>query len=234
MALRTTTAQMEMNTYTRSSCSRSAVRGMYKHKWTNGNGMDVQNSRRYGGAGTRRAETVRRPQLRGNHQHQHWHARNAASSASSQPNLSLQVSDTFSRVFSNGDERPVILFDGMCNMCNGGVTFILDMDTDARLRMAALQSDVGRGLLTHAGREPNDISSIVLVEKDNISLKSTAILKIGQYLDLPMSLLCSTLLLSPELLRDFTYDTVADNRYRVFGTSKECRLSDPKYADRFL
>jgi len=62
------------------------------------------------------------------------------------------------------DQRPVILYDGVCNLCNGAVNFMLDWDTSARFRLAALQSPAGRRLLARCGRSPDDISSIVLVE----------------------------------------------------------------------
>ena len=67
------------------------------------------------------------------------------------------------------DSRPVILFDGVCNLCNGGVNFILDWDKQAVYRLAALQSIAGRELLRRAGRSPDDLSSIVLVGATTIS-----------------------------------------------------------------
>ena len=132
------------------------------------------------------------------------------------------------------DRRPIILFDGECNLCNNGVNFILDFDSAARLRMAALQSDVGRSLLEHAGRRPDDISSIVLVEEGGHAVKSEAILRIGQLLDMPFPVVCSLLMTAPAILRDGAYDAVADNRYSVFGRSRECRLWDDRYEDRFV
>lgn len=138
-----------------------------------------------------------------------------------------------SRVFEK-DSRPIILFDGACNMCNAGVNFILDFDSGARLRMSALQSETGRGLLEHSGRRPDDISSIVLVEESGHHIKSDAILKIGQLLNMPFPIVCSLFLTAPAVLRDGAYDVVADNRYNVFGRARECRLWDDRYADRFV
>ncbi len=95
-------------------------------------------------------------------------------------------------VFSDSDSRPVILFDGVCNLCHGGVNFVLDTDNtpDGALRFAALQSELGKTLLEKAGKRRDDISSIVLVEKcegqsnnNNNELKfyfkSDAVLRIG-------------------------------------------------------
>ncbi len=79
------------------------------------------------------------------------------------------------------DQRPIILFDGMCNLCNGAVNFMLDWDTQGAFRLAALQSDAGRALLQKCGRHPDDISSIVLVQADGQHfIRSEAVLRIAQ------------------------------------------------------
>jgi len=78
------------------------------------------------------------------------------------------------RYFDAGDARPVILFDGVCNLCNGGVNLALDLDPPGELRFAALQSSAGRALLRRSGRDASDISSIVLVERDRSYVKSGA------------------------------------------------------------
>ncbi|KAM5578795.1 hypothetical protein ABKV19_008888 [Rosa sericea] len=68
--------------------------------------------------------------------------------------------------FFEDDTRPIMLFDGVCNLCNGGVKFVRDNDRNRRMRFEALQSEAGRKLLRRSGRAPDDISSVVLVEKD--------------------------------------------------------------------
>merc|ERR1719446_1992021 len=80
------------------------------------------------------------------------------------------------------DKRPVILFDGVCNLCNNAVNLALDWDPDGKLRFSALQSNVGRSLLEANGRRADDISSIVLVTKDGAYIKSDAVLKIAEEL----------------------------------------------------
>lgn len=82
--------------------------------------------------------------------------------ASSSTSASASGADDGDEYFAT-DKRPIILFDGVCNLCNGGVNLALDLDPPGNLRFAALQSDAGRSLLKRAGRDPNDISSIVLV-----------------------------------------------------------------------
>ena len=143
------------------------------------------------------------------------------------------------RVFET-DKRPVILFDGVCNMCNNAVNLALDWDKDGKLRFSALQSNVGRALLQVNGRKADDISSIVLVTSDGAYIKSDAILKITEELS-PFSMLplkpavVLSRLVVPKFLRDVIYDNVADNRYSIMGKRNECRLdSDGAFQDRFV
>ena len=130
----------------------------------------------------------------------------------------------------------MILFDGVCNLCNGGGNFALDMDPPGKLRFAALQSTAGRALLRRAGREPDDISSIVLVEEDAAYVKSDAVLRIATYLDTnPLFPIAGTFgPVVPGFLRDVLYDVVADNRYELLGMKDECRLGDDRFDDRFV
>ena len=145
------------------------------------------------------------------------------------------------RVFAT-DKRPVILFDGVCNMCNGAVNLALDWDPAAKLRFSALQSNVGRALLQANGREADDISSIVLVTSDGAYIKSDAILRITEELTpswLPVPLAKPAAIagrtLVPKFLRDLIYDGVADNRYSILGMRDECRFGDEnEFASRFV
>jgi predicted DCC family thiol-disulfide oxidoreductase YuxK len=132
------------------------------------------------------------------------------------------------------DVRPIILYDGVCNLCNGGVQFMLDWDKQGRARFAALQSPAGRSLLQRSGRAPDDISSIVLVEPTAAYIKSEAILRIAKLLEMPFPLLAGLGMLVPLGLRDVMYDGVANNRYSFFGLSTECRMSDDRFYDRFV
>nr|GMD10528.1 DCC family protein At1g52590, chloroplastic [Ipomoea batatas] len=87
--------------------------------------------------------------------------------------------------FFEADTRPIMLFDGVCNLCNGGVKFVRDNDSRRRIRFEALQSEAGKKLLRRSGRAPDDISSVVLVEKERSYVKSEAVLTIMQYINLP-------------------------------------------------
>mmetsp|Transcript_93 Transcript_93/g.134 ORF Transcript_93/g.134 Transcript_93/m.134 type:complete len:251 (+) Transcript_93:136-888(+) len=155
-----------------------------------------------------------------------------------EPNL-LDPQTVSQKVFQK-DKRPIILFDGVCNLCNNAVNLALDWDPNAKLRFSALQSNVGRALLEKNGRRADDISSIVLVTQDGAYIKSDAILKITEELT-PLSLLplkpaaVFGRYLVPRFLRDLIYDGVADNRYSLMGKKDECRFdADGEYESRFV
>jgi predicted DCC family thiol-disulfide oxidoreductase YuxK len=138
-------------------------------------------------------------------------------------------------VFSGKDKRPVILFDGVCNLCNGGVNFALDNDSIGRFRFASLQSTVGKALLLRSGKKANDISSIVLVTKEKSFFKSDAVLRIATGLDgnLTFPIVGRVGRVVPPFMRNVVYDFVANNRYR-FGESDQCRLDFGEFDDRFF
>ncbi|MFS7992424.1 hypothetical protein Hanom_Chr12g01082131 [Helianthus anomalus] len=93
-----------------------------------------------------------------------------------------------------------------------------------RIRFEALQSEAGKNLLRRSGRAPDDISSVVLVEQNRSYIKSEAVLKIMEYIDLPFPQLAFFLHFVPLFIRDFVYENVADNRYAVFGRSESCEI----------
>ncbi|VVB00430.1 unnamed protein product [Arabis nemorensis] len=126
--------------------------------------------------------------------------------------------------FFEQDKRPIMLFDGVCNLCNGGVKFVRDHDQNRSIRFEALQSEAGKKLLMRSGRDPDDISSVVLVEKDRSYIKSEAVLKIMKYIDLPFPQLAFLFQFAPLFVRDFVYENVANNRYTVFGRSDSCEI----------
>lgn len=111
---------------------------------------------------------------------------------------------------------------------------MLDWDTGGAFRLAALQSRAGRELLARCGRSPDDISSIVLVERDACYIRSEAVLRIGYKISMPFPALAALGFPFPLLIRDSVYDLVANNRYLIFGRTATCRLSDDRFADRFL
>ena len=130
-------------------------------------------------------------------------------------------------------KHAVVLFDGVCNLCNGAVNFIIDRDPDAYFRFAPLQSDVAQRLLTETDAADATLDTIVLVEDGTAYVRSTAALRIARRLSGPWPLLYAFLVV-PRPLRDAVYDWIAEHRYRWFGRREECRLPTPDLKDRFL
>ncbi|MFW5923957.1 MAG: thiol-disulfide oxidoreductase DCC family protein [archaeon] len=130
-------------------------------------------------------------------------------------------------------DDPVVLFDGVCNLCNGVVQFVIPRDPHGRLRFAPLQSEPGQDLLRHHDLATDDFDTIVLVEGDQTFTKSDAVLRIAEVLGWPYSLARVGRLL-PATVRDWIYDVVADNRYDWFGRKNQCMVPDEGVRDRFL
>lgn len=130
-------------------------------------------------------------------------------------------------------DRPVLLFDGVCNLCTGSVQWIIERDPEGQFRFASLQSEAGQTLLAELGLPADYIDSIVLVDGDEHYTKSTAALHVAKRLGLPYAALYP-LVKVPRFVRDRAYDVVADNRYRVFGKKDSCMMPSPEVQDRFL
>jgi len=129
-------------------------------------------------------------------------------------------------------EKPLLLFDGVCNLCNGFVRFVVKFDAEGAVLFAPLQSDVGQAFLTRHGMATEDFDSLVLVEDGEYYTKSTAVLRVARRLDGPLPLLYPVRHL-PRRLRDRVYDLVANNRYRLFGKKESCPVPEPELRERF-
>jgi len=127
----------------------------------------------------------------------------------------------------------ILLFDGHCNLCNEGVKFIIKRDPSSRIRFASLQSSAGKRILEEIGIDSNYSESLVLVEEDNFSMNSNAVLKILSYLNgWERHLIFLSIFPSP--FRDLIYRFVARNRYKWFGRQDECMLPTKEINNRFL
>jgi len=127
----------------------------------------------------------------------------------------------------------MILFDGICNLCNSSVRFAIANDPTGRFVFASLQSDAARMLLAPFGRMPETMNSIVLVDRNGLHDKSDAALRIALGLRAPFPLLFA-LVLVPKKIRDAVYTVIANNRYRWFGKSDVCALPVPGSEARFV
>lgn len=131
------------------------------------------------------------------------------------------------------DDEPILLFDGVCNLCDRSVQFVLDHDRQGVFRFASLQSEAGRALLRRCDLDPDALDSVVLVEGGRCHVRSDAAWRIARRLDAPWRWLAVARVL-PRGLRDVAYDWVARNRYRWFGTKEACRLPTLDTRARFL
>lgn len=129
--------------------------------------------------------------------------------------------------------HPVVLFDGVCNLCSGSVQFILKRDPQGLFRFASLQSDAGRRLMTEHGLDPDALSSVVLLEDGRAWQESSAALRIARRLPGGWKLL-RLFSVIPRPLRDAVYRWIARNRYRWFGKTEACWLPTPELKGRFL
>lgn len=131
----------------------------------------------------------------------------------------------------------VILFDGVCNLCNGFVQFVVRHDPAGRFRFAALQSPAGRALLAAHGyplpAPQADPDSVLLVTQGRVYSHSSAVLRIARQLRAPWPLASIGWLL-PRAWRDAAYRYIARHRYRWFGRQESCWLPTPELRSRFL
>ena len=130
-------------------------------------------------------------------------------------------------------EQPILLFDGVCNLCNGVVRTIIPLDPAGRIHFAPLQSAVGTAIQERHGLDPADLETVVLVEGRKRYTKSTAAIRIAELLGWPYKLARVGRLL-PRSLRDRLYDFVAEHRYDWFGRKDRCMVPDEDVSDRFL
>ena len=132
------------------------------------------------------------------------------------------------------DATPVVVFDGVCLLCNRWVDFILRHDRSGCFRFAAMQGVNGRALLQSHGLSPDDPSSLLLVDGDRSYTDTAAIMQILRGLGGGWKLPAMLLAVVPRPLRDSAYRLIARHRYQWFGRRDSCRLPDPVEADRFL
>ncbi|WP_430425651.1 thiol-disulfide oxidoreductase DCC family protein [Maribacter litoralis] len=130
--------------------------------------------------------------------------------------------------------KKIILFDGVCNLCDSSVQFIIKRDKNDVFRYAALQSETGEKLLAERNIDSNEIDSIILIEP-NVAYytKSTAALEIGKNLK-GLRTISSILLWLPESFRNIVYDFIAKNRYKWYGKKADCMIPTEELKSKFI
>ena len=136
------------------------------------------------------------------------------------------------------ESNPIVLYDGVCGLCNRLNQFLLKRDTHDRFRFASLQSDLAASLLKRHGADSSDLDTVYVVldynqPSERLLARSDAILHVLTQLD-GIWKWAGTGRLLPKVLRDGLYGMVARNRYRIFGKHDSCMLPDPKHRHKFL
>ena len=129
--------------------------------------------------------------------------------------------------------KPVILFDGVCNLCNQSVQYVIRHDPAAIFLFASLQGETGQTLLAAHKLATNDLNSFVLIQNDKAYTKSTAALLVARQLKGPARLLYVCMII-PAFIRDFVYRIFARSRYAWFRKKDSCMVPDPSVTVRFL
>jgi len=137
------------------------------------------------------------------------------------------------------ESGPIILYDGVCGLCNRLVQFLLKHDKQGRLRYASLQSDFAAKVLQRHGIDPKDLDTVNVIENherpgERVLQRSDAILRAGRELGGFWSGSAVAANVIPRAVRDVVYRFVARNRYRVFGKYDTCMLPEPNQRSRFL
>jgi predicted DCC family thiol-disulfide oxidoreductase YuxK len=127
----------------------------------------------------------------------------------------------------------IILFDGVCNLCEASVQFVLLRDKHGYFKFASLQSKFAQQLLSERGLKTNHFDSLVLIENGEIYQRSDAALRVAKNLHGAWKLLY-VFIVVPKFFRDAVYNFIASNRYRWFGKKQECFLPKPEWRERFL
>lgn len=129
--------------------------------------------------------------------------------------------------------KSIVLFDGVCNLCNGFVNFLIDRDTHDRFQFGSLQSESAKELLRPFHYSTGEISTVLLIEDGRLHAQSTAVLKIFRQMPGAWPLMYGFMVL-PRPFRDFLYNLVARNRYKIFGRKDTCRIPTPELRSKFV
>jgi predicted DCC family thiol-disulfide oxidoreductase YuxK len=131
------------------------------------------------------------------------------------------------------NSKPIILFDGICNLCNGAVQFVIKHDPEGKFLFASLQSEAGQEVLKQYNLPAGNFNSFILVQNEKIYNKSTAALKVARQMKGAWSWLYIFIVI-PKFIRDAVYTWIAQNRYKWFGKKDTCMLPSPELKTRFL
>lgn len=131
------------------------------------------------------------------------------------------------------ESHKIILFDGVCNLCNGAINYVIKRDQKNVFKFAALQSEIGQELTAKFKIDGSKVDSIILIDGDKHYEKSTAALYIAKHLSGAYPLLFGFIIV-PKNIRNAVYDYVARNRYKWFGKKDKCMIPTAELKNKFL
>ncbi|MFC7357156.1 thiol-disulfide oxidoreductase DCC family protein [Jejudonia soesokkakensis] len=127
----------------------------------------------------------------------------------------------------------IVLFDGVCNLCNTSVTFLIKRDKNDVFRFAALQEEPGVSLLQKYHIDPKETDSIILIDNGKAYVKSSAALRAAKYMSGFYPILYGFMIV-PKFIRNAVYDYIAKNRYKWYGKKESCMIPTPELKQKFL
>lgn len=131
------------------------------------------------------------------------------------------------------EKEPLLLFDGVCNLCNNAVQFVIKHDNSQSIYFASLQSETGKHYLQKARLPTKELKSLIFIDKGTIHTRSSGALQMSKYLNYPWKI-AYVFILFPKPLRDLVYNLIAKNRYKWFGKKEECMIPTPSVKARFV
>ena len=144
------------------------------------------------------------------------------------------VNNFFEKITMSYDNtKPLLLFDGVCNLCNAIVQFVIEKNKKENIQFASLQSETGQAILKKNGLATTDYDTLVLVENDTIYTQSTAALRLSRHFDGFYRCLYFFIII-PAPIRNLVYRFISKNRYRWFGKEESCWLPTPDLQKRFF
>jgi|TARA_B110000908_G_C10266295_1_gene464303 predicted DCC family thiol-disulfide oxidoreductase YuxK len=129
--------------------------------------------------------------------------------------------------------QPLVLFDGVCNLCNSSVQYVIKHDRYNKFKFASLQSDAAKEILLQFNENNSDLNSIILIDNNKIFKKSLAVLRLLKILGGVYTLLYIFIII-PKPLRDWVYDYIAKNRYKWYGKKDSCMIPTKELKNKFI
>jgi len=132
------------------------------------------------------------------------------------------------------NDKQLILFDGVCNLCNSSILYVIKHDKSNRFMFAPLQSEAGTQIIKKFNVDPSKTDSILLYSEDKgLSIKSSAALYIAKHLGFPRNLM-TVFFVIPAFIRNWVYGYIAKNRYKWYGKKDACMIPTPELISKFL